>query len=242
MAIKGKKKARGSQARRRPAPAPRPQAHAAPHTPWYRTSTGRVVSAVALVLVLALIGGLVAKVRGDANERSRVRAALEEYTDEVRLLQQQAAPSGTAMMAAPVTPADPGFEGLRSDAGDWTEAFEAAVSGSLEVPAPEGAFGSDGVFRQALALYAAAARTYQLAAGLQGEDAQEALARAAEQRDRASAIWGAAAGILDSQRGELDLPPTGIPAPAQSAPEAPFEIEGGDEGAEDEDGSGGGDE
>ncbi|MDQ3957514.1 MAG: hypothetical protein M3273_04245, partial [Actinomycetota bacterium] len=55
MAIKGKKKSqsRGSQGLRRPAAAPRPVYTGRRHTPWYKTTEGRLIGGI---LAAALIG------------------------------------------------------------------------------------------------------------------------------------------------------------------------------------------
>jgi hypothetical protein len=218
MAIKGKKKSRGGGARRRPAQAPRPQSQIVSRTPWYRTSGGRVAAAIGLAVGLAAVAALVTTLVGNANERDRRRTATEDFVDEVRLLQQEVAPAGTGMMLAPATAEEPAFQALRDEADEWVEVFEGAQTSSVEIAPPDGLGGALEIFRQSLALYAGAARTFDLATRLDGKEADRALALGTEQRDRASAIWSTGIALLDAELIDLGLDPSGIGLPAE-APE-----------------------
>jgi hypothetical protein len=220
----------------------------ASHVPWYRTSGGRVAAAIGLVLAIAAIAGVAAKVRADANAREDRRQALDAYADDLRLLQQELAPVGTGMMAAPTAAEGQAFEDLADETADWVEALEAGASNAVEIEAPRGLEGSLQVVHQAIGLYATAARTYELAATLEGEDAVAALARAAEVRDRASEVWLGAIRFLDAERTELGMRPAAVPPPADpTAALMPpgFEIESedgstesGSEGDDAQDGTG----
>lgn len=220
MAIKGKKKNRGSQARRRPAQAPRPHTQTMSRTPWHRTSGGRVAAAIGVVVLIAALAGVIVTLVGNASERQDARSSAEDFGDDVRLLQQEVAPAGAGMMLAPASRREPAFETLGDEADEWSDTFEAAQTSSAEVRAPDELRAALDIFRQSLALYAGAARTYDLAAGLDGKDADRALALGTEQRDRATALWSTAVALLDARLVELGVEESRIGAPAE-APRAP---------------------
>ena len=67
MAIKGKKKSqsRGSQGQRRPAAAPRPVYTGRRHTPWYKTTEGRLIGGMLIAVVVGVKIWLVADAQNE---------------------------------------------------------------------------------------------------------------------------------------------------------------------------------
>jgi hypothetical protein len=216
MPVKGKKKAqaRGSQGRRRPAQAPRPVITPRRPPAWYRTWPGRGVLAI---VVLALVGGVFAAI-ASTQEDDGVEAradALDRYTGEVRGVLQSLRPAASDMTTAPTSVGEPG---ARKSLGDRAASWRQAIGGSRtklsRVLSPGAAQSAHSLFLQSAQIYLAAAKTYALAAEIEGDLADKALARAAEQRDQGGQLWQSATVLLDEQRGEVDLGVSGLTPPS----------------------------
>lgn len=244
MPVKGKKKAqaRGSQGRRRPAQAPRPVV--APRKPpaWYRTGPGR---AVLVIVVLAVIGGVVAAVaatRGDSGAGDQAEA-LDRYTGEVRGVLQALRPAASDMIGAPTTLAKAKVrKELGSRAASWTKSIVMAQKEMGGLPPPASLQTAHDLFGESAELYLAAARTYSLAADVDGDLSARVLARAAEQRDHGGRLWQSATTLLDEQRAESELGPSGLLPPSLpgAQPQQEPASDQGDESGASGDGGGGG--
>jgi uncharacterized membrane protein YgcG len=235
MALKGKKKSqsRGSQGRRRPAAAPRPAAASRAPRRWYRTTTGR---AVAAIVAVALIGGIVAAIvgaRSGAGDLERRQGSLRTFTGEVRtVLQQLRIPAG-AMSEAPVTAEETELDQLRENAGEWTRTIQTAHGRLLGIPPARGAEVAQRLFAQSAQLYAGAAGTYALVDRAGAAVRDDLLRRAAEQRDQALGIWQTATEVLDEERRAAELGPSALSPPSVPGPVAPpppNQGQGGDQG------------
>lgn len=228
MAIKGKKKSRGSQARRRPSTAPRPVAAARRKDPWYHTTTGRLIAGS----ILAVIAGLVIWAVMAAQSRSEDLAAeqdrLVDYTSEIRSILQLVRVPASEMTQAP-TSAEDGIGSLEKDVVTWLSALTNAQQQIQGVAAPPGMDSINAAFLQSINTYAGAGRTYELALKVDGDVVEEVLARASEQREQAGSQWQLATDLLDEERADADMSASDLPVPAEAIPgAAPSGSEGGE--------------
>jgi hypothetical protein len=240
MALKGKKKSqsRGSQGRRRPAAAPRPAL--APRAPrrWYRTTTGR---AVAAIVAVALVGGIVAAIigaRSGAGDLERRQDSLRTFTGEVRVVLQELRVAAGAMSEAPVAAKEGELDELRDSARVWARTIQSAQGRLVSIAPARGTEVAQRLFAQSTQLYGSAATTYGLVDRAGAAVSDDLLQRAAEQRDQASGIWQTATELLDAERRAVDLGPSALSPPSvpgAAAPPPPPEQEGGGQG----DGAGG---
>ena len=230
MAIKGKKKSRGSQARRRPAAAPRPAVAVRRKDPWYNTALGRVIAAILVVLVIAGIGTAIAINRSNANKEKDKLQAVEDYVSELRaILQSATGPAGGMSQIAAGAPPDQ-LETLKEDANGWVTTLEAAASRATASVPPEEVGNVNGYFVQSLQLYVSSARMLGDAANTEGDTQTNLLQRASEIRAQADGVMTNAITDLDEVLGELGgdpsgLQPLGISAAAAN-PQAPPTLPG----------------
>ena len=227
MAIKGKKKSRGSQARRRPSTAPRPVAAARRKEPWYRTTTGRLIAGavVAVIAGLAIWAVMAAQARSEdlAAEQDR----LDDYTSEIRSILQLVRVPASEMTQAPT--AKDGTGSLERDAVAWLSALTNAQQQIQGVAAPPGMDSINAAFLQSINTYAGAGRTYELALKVDGNSLEEVLARAGEQRDQAGSQWQLATDLLDQERADAEMSASDMAVPAEAVPgAAPSGSEGGE--------------
>jgi hypothetical protein len=255
VAIKGKKKsqARGSQGQRRPAAAPRPVYTGRKHTPWYKTTEGRLVGGMILAVAIGVAIWLVADAQNKAEERSTRREALEGYVTDVRAFATTIGPVAEQMGLVPA--GDPNVKTLKKDAKKWTADLTNAQAQVAVLTAPDDAEVANELFLQSLASFLSAARTYESAVGAEGDLQTELLAQANERRDQAHALFDLGVTALDEELAEVDgdfsnlslpesTPPLPEPgeSPGAGAPqdstevEIPAQPEGGDAGG----GGGGG--
>ena len=226
MAIKGKRKSqgRGRGTRRRPSAAPPPRVAARAHVPWHRKPGGRVAAAIAVVLIVALIGGVIAAVTQEDPAAVAARDVLENYTNQIRAFTEQVEGPATAMAAAPQTPDQEGFDTLADDAQAWMQELEMAQLALAQQQPPDEARRAGEVFGHAVSLYVSAARTFSSAPRASGRLRARILQSAAEQRDHATALWASGTGIIDDARAEVDLAPSGLRLPAEAGPPQPQEL------------------
>jgi hypothetical protein len=233
VAIKGKKKSgsRGSQARRRPASAPRPVAVARKKEPWYHTSTGRVIAAILVTLIIAAIGSAIVVARGNANEEKDKREAVEDHVDELTSIVQSVAPAAGAM--AQITGSSPPEQLAELDelSKGWIESFEGAAGRLSGATPPEEVAQLNQFYTQSMQLYLSAARLMGDAAALEGKARADVLTRATEIRAQAEGIWTSTTALLDEELTELGGDPSGLQSPgvagaSAAVPTAPSAPEG----------------
>jgi len=239
MAIKGKKKSgnRGSQARRRPAAAPRPVVSSArSKAPWYNTATGRVIAALLVVALIAVVGTMIAVNRGTAAEKEDKIEAIEGYTAELSSIVQSVAPTiGEMSTIAPGVPPEQ-LETLKEDAQGWADDIEAAASRVVAIQPPAEVVGIHPYFQQSFQAYSTSAKLLIDAADTEGKTQADLLTRATEVRSNADGVWSTATAQLDEELAELGGDPSGLQPPSiagasAAVPPAP---------AEEEEGGGGG--
>lgn len=212
MALKGKRKQRGGQGRRKPAAMPRPQASVR-KPPWYKTTAGLSILAIGSLIALIVIVVLVVNVRSDSREAAQREEELENYTSQVETLVQEITEpaSGVAGAAAgAASGAQP-----PQDAGAWVTAFDDAQTQLFQLVAPQGVAAANTVFQQSVLMYRAAAKNFELAADAEGPLANELQTQAATLAGSASALWESAKAVLDDAREEAGLAPSGIRSPSE---------------------------
>lgn len=216
MPIKGKKKprSRGSQARRRPAAAPSPAVGAVRRrTAWYQTPLGRMIAAIAGVIVLGLAIAWFVDYRSKAEDAAARRTELDSYTAQVRSLLTALGPVANEMARAPTTTEGADLKQLRNDADGWAQSLGDAQAQASSLTPPPGLEGASDVYRQSVAEYLSSANTFAMVAQADGDLAELILLRAIEQRDRGTALFQAANQTLDSERDDAGMDPAGLTAP-----------------------------
>ena len=227
MAIKGKKKNRHSQARRRPS-TPRPVAVARRREPWYRTTKGRLIAGAILAVVAGLVIWAVTAAQSRSEDLAVEQGRLVDYTSEIRSILQLVRPPASEMTQAPASAKD-GIGSLEKDVVTWLSALTNAQQQIQGLAAPPGMESINAAFLQSLNTYAGAGRTYELALKVDGDVVDEVLARAGEQRDQAGAQWQLATDLLDQERSDADMNASDIAVPAEAVPgAAPSGSEGGE--------------
>lgn len=220
MALKGKRKSgtRGSQGRRRPATAPRPAPAPGRRLPWYHTNGGRLGIGIAIALVVGVAWWAIATAQSNADRLEDRQATLEDYTGTIRAVSQSITQPAGDMTAVAPEPDDAAAEGLAESSGRWATALTEAQGPLVESFPPSPALQrANALFQQSLQLYDSAARTYGLVPRAEGRLRTELLARAAAQRDQATALWSTAVALLDAARAAAEMDASGIPAPGSEA-------------------------
>jgi hypothetical protein len=119
------------------------------------------------------------------------------------------------MISAPTTIAKADLRReLASRAASWTKSIVVPQKELGGLPAPPGLQTAHDLFLESAELYLAAAKTYSLAAHVDGDVSARVLARAAEQRDHGGRLWQSATTLLDEQRAESELEPSGLLPPS----------------------------
>jgi hypothetical protein len=246
MALKGKRKQRGGQGRRRPAAMPRPQA-AARKPPWYKTTAGLSVIAISSLIFVIVAIALFVNNRNDAKLEAQREDELNTYTGEIEALVQEVSEPASAVAAAAAgagSGAPP-----PEDADDWVKQFDDAQTQLFQLIAPQGAAAANTIFQQSVLMYRAAAKNFALAQQAEGEVATELQTQAATLAGTASALWESGKSVLDDVLEEAGLPPSDFRSPSdpgsqpqpQQSPGTEITIPPSDEGAGGgNDGGGGG--
>jgi hypothetical protein len=214
VAIKGKKKSRGSQARRRPAAAPRPVIIGGRRAPWYKTPGGRIGLALGIVAVAAISLFLWNNAQNNAEALEGRQKLLDGYTGKVRTMLQTLTPPASQMQVVPPTGKGKAIAKLDKDAKTWTASLQKATNQAISLTPPPAGQTSAQLIAESVQLYLTAARTFQTAAALEdGPEKKQVLQRAAEVRDRATSIWTAGVALLDEARSGAELEPSGLRVP-----------------------------
>lgn len=204
MAIKGKKKSqsRGSQGQRRPAAAPRPVYTGRKHTPWYKTTEGRLIGGMVIAVVVGVTIWLVADAQNKSRERTETRQALEDYVKTVRSFTNALGPVAEEMGTAPST--GPEVGSLKKDAAKWSQDLSAAQAQLVSVPPPDEASVASKLFDQSMASFLSAARAFESAADAEGELQTELLAQAHEEHQQATGLFELGVEALDAELLDVD--------------------------------------
>ena len=180
--------------------------------PWYKTTAGQSIAAIATLILLVVVLVVVNNSRDAAAEKEQTQEVLENYTDQVRALLQRITPPASEMSTAPTAPP----EDLKDKAEEWSTTFTAAQTEVSQFASPPEAGSSRDLFLEAMRLFAAAGETMAVAADLEGEQQTRLLTTAGGQVTSASGVWDAAVAVLDDARDEADLSASGIRPPTMA--------------------------
>ena len=218
MAIKGKKKNRGSQGVRRPAEAPRPAYAPRARTPFYKTRDGMILLGILGLVALGTIVWLIGSARNEAKELEARQAQLETYNDQIEGVLQQATPVAQDMGSVQAPPADAeAADDLAADSERWIADLQQSQTQVSQIfPAPE-VESINELFNEALSLYVAAAQTFALVPDAEGDLQSNIHARALAQRDTAAAVWASAIDVLDTLRSSAELSASGLRPPVSAS-------------------------
>jgi hypothetical protein len=226
MAIKGKKKqqSRGSQARRRPAMAPRAAYNRSAHVPWYRTAGGRVAAAIVVVLLIAAVGGTVAAISSNNSEDRDQQIAVEDYTDRVRNTLTALSQPVSSLAAFPPNPTEQELKQLPDAVARWKTALREVQSGSGELKPPPELKNVNILFVESIIGYLSAVDELNAVTRVEGDSRKDRIVRelllrnAADDRNRATAVWSTGVALLDEARARLDLEASNITNPLVGPP------------------------
>jgi hypothetical protein len=221
VVIKGKKKSqsRGSQGQRRPAAAPRPVYTGRKHTPWYKTTEGRLIGGMVIAVIVGVGIWLVADAQNKSKERTQVREALDAYVDSVRAFATTIGPVAEDMSL--VTPGGGDLEALAEDASKWSEDLAAAQAQIATLQPPDEATVANNLFIQSLQSYTAAARTFESVADAEGELQTELVTQGTVEVEQAIALFGLAVDSLDEELIDVDGELSNLTIPQAPAPDQP---------------------
>ena len=235
MALKGKKKSkvRGSQARRRPAAAPRPTYKGGhERRRWYQTTQGLVFAFLIAMAAIIFVWWFVANSRSDARELETRQEALKTYTNDLRAT-IDALGKTTGELGGAATLSD---EELLDKAKEWKQSLTAVQSDLAAKIPPEGLEPVGGLFSQSVLLYGQSAELYEMLPDLEGAAREKISAKATATLSAASSIFASAIQLVDGEREDAELPPSGLSVPP-STPTDPgasetIELPTGDSGGE----------
>lgn len=218
MAIKGKKKNRGSQGVRRPAEAPRPAYAPRARTPFYKTRDGMILMGILGAVAIGTIIWLIGSAQNEAKELEARQAQLETYDDQIEGVLQQATPVAQDMASVQAPPADAdAADDLAADSERWiADLQQSQTQVSQILPAPE-VESINELFNEALSLYVAAAQTFALVPEAEGRLQADIHTRAVAQRDTAAAVWTSAIDVLDTLRSSAELSASGLRPPVSAS-------------------------
>lgn len=202
-----------------------------------------LIGGLLLAVGLGVIIWAIASARENAAETADQRTAVEDYTAQVRVLVQQVTAPVGEMAAAPVTEDDPAIEDLRDSAKRWAEALTQSQAQLGGLVGTAGLQGATDVFQQSLLLYLSAADTYKKVPKLHGKAFGLVLDKANELRDRATGVFESGLAVMEAERQDLGLDPSGLIAPGGPVPQPQPTLTPGDTATEplpDENAGGGG--
>ena len=215
MALKGKKKSRvrGSQARKRPAAAPRPSYGTREKPRWYQTTQGLVIGFLVTAALIIFVWWFVADSRNESQAREATREQLQTFSSDLRGLFQNLAPIASELEGAgtleikdvPATTKE-----LKNQLAD----VQTTVS---QVAPPEDLTAATALLSQAMLLYAQSIEQFELLPDLEGATRDEVSAKATASYQAANNIFVAVIELLDKERSEVDLAPSGLASPGSQA-------------------------
>jgi hypothetical protein len=221
MAIKGKKKSKGSAGARRPAGAPRPQIPTTRRKQsFWRTRDGILILAIFVLVAIGVVVWLIGDARKDAAAEEDRRTALSQYSDSVKPVLGEIDDEVSDMTALTALPTEDEIADLAKTAQEWGQAFQnAQLLLSQQAPA-ENVQAISQLFGESVALYGNAAGFLASLDGLDlSAEQQTALFQNfAGQRDLATAMLTSTIATLDQIRIELGMERSGLQAPGGAAP------------------------
>lgn len=219
MAIKGKKKNRGSAGARRPAGAPRPVIEQTKRKrSFWRSRDGILILSVFALVGIGTVVWLIGEARSGAQERDEQRAVLSQYGDRVEPILITANDPAEEMTLITQLPAEGELEDLGSDVEKWTAALQEAQIQLTQVFPGPGVQPINQLFNEGLALYTNAASLLGQITTLDvSDDERVALfGNFTTQRDLATALFESAIGAYNELRDQLDMDGSSLRPPVPS--------------------------
>jgi hypothetical protein len=176
-----------------------------------------VATAIGVAVLVGVVWWAVARAQGRAADLERHRDALEAYTAEVQSFLQDVLPAAQGLASIPARPPERARAALADEAKRWLGALARART-ELSASSPPPALGTaQGLLSQSLALYESSVRAVRTAAQADGAVAGEVLARARDARDAGNSVWLSAVQLIDAERRDADLGPSGVGLPGAPA-------------------------
>lgn len=202
-----------------------------------------MVGAVFLLILAGLIIWAIASAQERARQEDAQREAVERYTSDLGTALSGATETVTEMNLVATLPRGNALEELGTSSETWIENLNTTQGQVVQIFPSRDLTSVNELFGEATSLYISSAQTFALVPEVSGGTRNDVFARAADQRDTATALWTSAIGVLDQIRRDLGLRASGLQAPAPPAPEAdlpvgedgesveiPIEVEEGEEG------------
>jgi hypothetical protein len=219
MAVKGKKKSqsRGSQGRRRPTPAPRVAYASRQRPPWYKTTTGRAIAALVLLIAVIAIFAIVQS-GGDSGNLTQRQNALNQYTSSMRGLLQSITPAATEENAVPNKLSAKEGKAVKTHSVTWLSELSAAQrsAGSVSAPTPT-TQSATVLFAESVQLYEQAATIFGLAPDTSQAVEGRLLTSAGNLRNQATSLWQQGVNLLDQSRTQAKMAPSQLRLPTAGA-------------------------
>ena len=237
MALKGKKKsrARGSQAKRRPAAAPRPTYGGRDKARWYQTTPGLVIGFLVIASLVIFTWWWIADNRSETRAREAQVEEIQAFTADLRSLFQTMTPLMSEIQGAGLLNDIDLFQNTKA----WKKQLPQVESASAAVVPPTQLASTASLISQSFLLVSESIDLYASTLDLQGDE-RDTVSDSASATFQASTVsLSVLIGLIDQERTELDLPPSGLVAPGtqplpEPTPEATqgTETQGGDQGDE----------
>jgi hypothetical protein len=186
------------------------------------------VGPAGIALAVGLVWWAISSAQSNADQLEARQESLKEYSGRIRTVSEAIGPAAAEMNAVPPTAEEGGVVDLAKSSERWAKAFTDAQGPLVEILPPSQTLGRvNGLFQQALQLYDSAARTFGLAPKAEGKVRDDLLARAAAQRDQATAIWASAVAFVDAARASAEMDASGLTPPGaqpEGDPTQPTEL------------------
>jgi hypothetical protein len=188
-----------------------------PRPPWYRTTAGRVIAALALVIVVVAIFAIVQS-GGDSGNLTTRQNALDQYTGSVRGLLQSITPAATEENAVPSKLSTRQAKSVKTHSVSWLAQLAAGqrAAGSFTAPTPT-TQSATVLFAESVQLYEQAATIFGLAPDTSQKVQVRMLASAANLRNQATALWQQGVNLLDQSRTQAKMAPSQLRFPTAGA-------------------------
>jgi hypothetical protein len=177
-----------------------------------------VAAAIIVVVLVSAIGGTIAAVSSSRGDEADRRAAIDDYTGQVRTLLQEVSGPASQMGAWPPEPSARELKSLPDAITRWKNALKTARNGADVLQPPESLRPVNMLFVHSIVEYLSAVETFEVAARLDGAARLLVLETAADDRNRATALWTTGVALLDQARADAGLSASNIGSPLLGTP------------------------
>lgn len=192
--------------------------------PWHRTAGGRVAAAIIVVVLVAAVGGTIAAINSNNNADQDKQLVVEDYTARVGNTLQELTQPASSLGAFPPNPSPQELEDLPDTVVTWRNGLRSAQSGSSALEPPADLRNVNVLFVESIIEYLSAVEAYNAVARVKGDAREDRSVRelllrnAADDRNRATALWTTGVALLDDARNDLGLEPSGLGNPLLGPP------------------------